>query len=86
VRLTKLRESDYDAWRGPMPALEVSFATPERHAGVIESLGTPGSWREKASPTELLSGLVQSASTQARKIALETPEPVKEGTSDDDVK
>jgi uncharacterized Zn finger protein len=88
VRLPKLRAVDYDAWRGPMPALRVSFTTPQRHAGVIESLGTPAAWREKLSPAELLGGLVQSASTQARQIALsdlEAPDPMKTALPDEDV-
>lgn len=79
VILTKLRDADYDAWRGPMPSLKVSFAVPDRHGAVVAALGTPRAWKEKASPAELLSGLVQSASTQAREIALESPEPTKTG-------
>jgi len=78
---TKLRDADYDAWRGPVPALGFSFATPLRSGAVLATLGTPGSWTERASPSDLLDGLVQSASTQALKIAVESPEPTKIASS-----
>ena len=71
MRLPRLRDDDYDAWRGPMPALRLSFAIPARHAAVIASLGSPACWKEKVAPAELLAGLVQSASTQARAVALD---------------
>ena len=84
VRLGTIREADYDAWRGPRPALRLSFAAPARHASVVASLGKPGSWREKASPAELLAPIVQSASTQATAIALAAAEPEKTGTADEE--
>ena len=84
VRLGKLREVDYDAWRGPRPSLKLSFAAPERHAAVVASLGKPGSWREKASPAELLIPIVQSASTQAIAIALGATEVENPGDPDEE--
>lgn len=81
IKLGKLRAADYDAWRGPMPTLGFSFATPPRSGAVLAALGTPGSWTERASPSDLLGGIVQSASTQAQRIAVESAEPAKEGTS-----
>lgn len=80
MRLGRVREADYDAWRGPRPTSKLSFAAPPRHASVIAALGKPGSWREKATPADLLAEVVQSASTQALAIAQAAPEA---GNSDD---
>ncbi len=80
VRLGRVRDVDYDAWRGPRPTSRLSFVAPARHAAVVAALGKPGSWREKATPAELLAPIMQSASTLARAIAHGT---IEVGNSDD---
>ncbi len=74
VKLGPLSEESYDSWRGAVPALRVTFAAPANDAGVITALGKPPSWREKASPAELLVPLVRAAAELARAIALRSTE------------
>ena len=75
VKLGAISEDAYDAWRGAMPSLRVTFAAPATDAAVIAALGAPKSWREKASPLELLRPLVRAAAELARSIALRPGEP-----------
>ena len=79
VKLGKVKEDDYDDWREPPPPLRLSFTPPAKHAAVIGALGVPASWREKASPLELLASLVHSASNRARAIALSAEDSTEPG-------
>ena len=70
VKLGPISAESYDAWRGPVPSVRVTFASPATDAAVIAALGSPRSWRERASPAELLRPLVRAAAELARTIAL----------------
>jgi uncharacterized Zn finger protein len=69
VRVGTIASEAYDAWRGPVPSLRLTFAKPAHAAGVIDALGRPASWREKAAPVEVLAPLVRAASELARELA-----------------
>jgi uncharacterized Zn finger protein len=77
VKLTALTEESYASWRGAVPSLRLTFAPPPHDAAVIAALGKPASWREKASPAELLEPLVRAAAELARTIALRSAEPAE---------
>ncbi|MDB4943597.1 MAG: hypothetical protein JWP97_3131 [Labilithrix sp.] len=62
-------EDDYDSWQAPPPSLTLTFVAPAKHAPVLAALGLPASWREKASPGELVTRLVHNASTFAVRAA-----------------
>jgi hypothetical protein len=68
-------DEGYDSWRGPLPSLRVTFAAPAVDAALIGALGRPASWREKASPVELLRPFVRAARELARTLALRTTAP-----------
>ncbi len=70
VKLGPISAESYETWRGPVPPLHVTFALPSNDAAVIAALGNPRSWREKASPAELLRPLVRAAADLARSAAL----------------
>lgn len=75
VTLAEVAEVAYDRPRGAWPALEFSFDVPTQHGAVLRQLGSPASWRGKASPAELLAPLVERAADAARRIALREPPP-----------
>ena len=75
VKLGPTSTESYDAWRGPVPPLHVTFALPSADAAVIAALGSPASWRERTSPVDLLRPLVRAAAVLARTIALQPAEP-----------
>lgn len=79
VKLGALTGETYDAWRGAPPSLRLTFAAPANDAGVITALGKPASWREKATPADLLQPLVRAAADLARSIALRPTEPLEAG-------
>jgi uncharacterized Zn finger protein len=70
VKLGAITAERYDAWRGPVPPLHVTFASPASDAAVLEALGKPRSWREKTSPADLLRPFVRAAAELARSVAL----------------
>ena len=72
VKLGAIADESYDTWRGPPPSLRVTFAPPAADAVRLAALGRPASWREKASPVELLQPLVHAAADLARTLALGT--------------
>ena len=55
--------------------MQLTFAPPASDASVIAALGKPASWREKASPADLLEPRVRAAAELARAIALRTAGP-----------
>ncbi len=77
VKLGALTEETYEAWRGAIPSLRLTFAPPAHDAAVVAALGKPASWREKASPAELLQPIVRAAAELARTIALRSAEPAE---------
>jgi uncharacterized Zn finger protein len=72
VKLGAITDESYDTWRGPPPSLRVTFAAPAVDAALIAALGKPASWREKASPLELLRPFVRAAGDLGRQLALQT--------------
>lgn len=74
VKLGAIASERYDAWRGAPPSLRLTFARPASDAAVIAALGKPSSWREKASPADLLHPLVRAAADLARSLALRSAE------------
>ena len=70
VGVGRMSEEGYDAWRGGMPALRLSFARVGAEGALIASLGRPASWREVSAPVELLGPAVRAASSLARELAL----------------
>lgn len=70
IRLGAITDADYERWRAPMPALRLHFAAPASHGAVIAALGRPPSWREKASPADVLAPLVTAAGASARALAM----------------
>jgi uncharacterized Zn finger protein len=78
VKLGKVSEETYDAWRGGVPSLRLTFARPSHETAVIAALGKSPSWREKLSPAEMLAPLVRGAAELAREIALGTEHIIKE--------
>lgn len=69
IRVGRIAADAYDAWRAPVPSLRFTFERPAHDAGVIDALGRPPSWREKAAPVEILGPLVRGASELAREVA-----------------
>jgi uncharacterized Zn finger protein len=73
VRLGKLKASEYDKPREPLPALHFSFDEPVTHGAVLRQLGAPTSWDDDASPADILAPLVRAAAAAARRIAMAEP-------------
>jgi uncharacterized Zn finger protein len=80
VKIGKISDASYEAWRGGAPSLRLTFATPAHEAAVIAALGKPPSWRDKASPAEMLAPVVRGAAAIARDLAIRT------GSDDDDAR
>lgn len=78
VKLGKLKPSEYDKPREPLPALHFSFDEPVVHGAVLQQLGAPNAWNGEASPADVLAPLVRAAAETARRIAMAEPsEPSK---------
>lgn len=73
VKLGKLRASEYDKPREPLPALHFSFDEPVTHGAVLRQLGAPTTWEGDASPADILAPLVRAAAETARRIAMAEP-------------
>ncbi|AUX42617.1 hypothetical protein SOCE26_040500 [Sorangium cellulosum] len=70
VTLGKMAAEDFDAWREPPPALDVTLQPPAAPAALLSQLGAPPGWSEQRSPAELFGPLIRAASERAREIAL----------------
>jgi uncharacterized Zn finger protein len=77
VSLGRLRREDYDTFREPPPSLNLEFEAAAA-ADLLRQLGTPPSWRDPRSPSELFGPLIHAAAERARKLALSEPEPAGE--------
>lgn len=73
VKLGKLKASDYDQPREPLPPLHFNFDEPVTHGAVLRQLGAPTTWASDASPADLLAPLVRAAAEAARRIAMAEP-------------
>jgi hypothetical protein len=73
VKLGKLKASDYDKAREPLPALHFSFDEPVTHGAVLQQLGAPSTWENAASPADVLAPFVRAAAETARRIAMAEP-------------
>lgn len=73
VKLGKLKTSEYDKPREPLPALHFSFDEPVTHGAVLRQLGAPTTWEGAASPADVLAPLVRAAAETARRIAMAEP-------------
>lgn len=73
VKLDKLKASEYDKLREPLPALHFSFDEPVTHGAVLRQLGAPTTWEGDASPADILAPLVRAAAEAARRIAMTEP-------------
>ncbi|HKY39911.1 MAG TPA: SWIM zinc finger family protein [Polyangiaceae bacterium] len=73
VKLGKLKASDYDRPRQPLPALHFSFDEPVIHGAVLRQLGAPTTWEGDVSPAHVLAPLVRAAAETARRIAMAEP-------------
>lgn len=73
VKLGKLKASEYDKPREPLPALHFSFDEPLAHGAVLRQLGAPTVWEGDASPADVLAPLVRAAAETARRIAMAEP-------------
>lgn len=70
VRLGKVSDEAYDAWRGSAPALHLSLERPLVSGALLRQLGAPPPWSVGVSPAELLVPLVRAASEHALAMAL----------------
>lgn len=70
VKLGKLKVSEYDKPREPLPTLHFSFDEPVTHGAVLRQLGAPTTWEGDASPADVLAPLVRAAAETARRIAM----------------
>jgi uncharacterized Zn finger protein len=73
VELGKVKASDYDKPREPLPALHFSFDEPVTHGAVLRQLGAPTTWESDTSPADVLAPLVRAAAETARRIAMAEP-------------
>jgi uncharacterized Zn finger protein len=73
VKLGKLKASEYDKLRVPLPALHVRFDEPVTHGAVLRQLGSPTAWEGDASPADVLAPLVRAAAETAHRIAMAEP-------------
>jgi uncharacterized Zn finger protein len=73
VKLGKLKASEYDKPREPLPTLHFSFDEPVTHGAVLRQLGAPTAWEGDASPADVLAPLVRAAAEMARRIAMAEP-------------
>lgn len=73
VKLGKLKASEYDKPREPLPTLHFSFDEPVTHGAVLRQLGAPTTWEGGASPADVLAPLVRAAAETARRIAMAEP-------------
>lgn len=73
VKLGKLKASEYDKPREPLPTLHFSFDEPVTHGAVLRQLGVPTAWEGEASPADILAPLVRAAAETARRIAMAEP-------------
>jgi uncharacterized Zn finger protein len=73
VKLGKLKASEYDKPREPLPTLHFSFDEPITHGAVLRQLGAPTTWHGNASPADTLAPLVRAAAETARRIAMAEP-------------
>jgi uncharacterized Zn finger protein len=80
VKLGKLKASDYDKPREPLPTLHFSFDEPVTHGAVLRQLGAPITWEGDASPADILAPLVRAAAETARRIAMAEPSDAGEPT------
>jgi len=78
VKLGKLKASEYDKPREPLPALHFSFDEPVAHGAVLRQLGSPTAWEGDASPADVLAPLVRAAAETARRIAMAEPSDADE--------
>jgi hypothetical protein len=71
----QLDAEEYDALRGPLPALRLSFDEQSAAGGgLLRQVGPPPGWEEPRPPDELLGPLVRAAAERARRLALAEPE------------
>lgn len=80
VKLGKLKASDYDKPRAPLPAMHFSFDAPITHGAVLRQLGAPTTWQSEASPADVLTPLVRAAAQTARRLAMAEPSEPSEAT------
>lgn len=73
VPVGKLKASEYDKPRAPLPTLHFSFDEPVTHGAVLRQLGAPPAWEGDASPADILAPLVRAAAESARQIAMAEP-------------
>lgn len=73
VKLGKLKATEYDKPREPLPTLRFGFDEPVAHGAVLRQLGAPTAWEGDASPADVLAPLVRAAAQAARRIAMAEP-------------
>jgi uncharacterized Zn finger protein len=84
VSLGKLRVSDYDKPRAPIPTLHFSFATPPVSGALLRQLGAPPAWSSDTSPVDMLAPIVRAAAEEARRLALAEPGAIGEAEPSED--
>lgn len=75
VKLGKLKATDYDRPRAPLPSLQFAFDEPAASGAVLRQLGAPAGWGSEGSPADALAPLVRAAAETARRIATLDTEP-----------
>jgi len=78
VKLGKLKASDYDKARTPLPALHLRFGGAVGSGAVLRQLGCPTGWESGPSPADVLSPLLRAAAETARRIATAEPSETHE--------
>lgn len=73
IKLGKLKASDYDKPREPLPSLSFAFDAPVTHGAVLSQLGEPSGWDDGSSPADVLAPLVRAAAEVARRMAMGEP-------------
>lgn len=66
--------SDYDAPRGALPSIDLSFDAPAKSGTLLRQLGVPSHWQRKGSPVDELTPLIRAAAERARSLALSESE------------
>lgn len=73
VNLGRLKATEYEQLRAPLPTLHFAFEVPTSHGLVLRQLGPLSGWEETESPAETFAPVLQVAAEAARELALEDP-------------